>query len=81
VSDPKKRPSSICLTLPNVVAVGKTVWALIEVPKIRGAGPPPLGDGAYMTSRNTSSLLDKSYDDKFGRSMSNSLCVITEILR
>ena len=75
----ERRPSSICPTMPNSVAVGQTVRASVGVPKtFRGAGTPSHRMGACPTPRNTT-LPHKCYDGKFGRS--NDWCVIMEIHR
>ena len=56
VADLLKRHPSPCVTMPNVVTLGQTIWAYIWGPKIlEAAGPRPLVIGSGSPRRNMTS--------------------------
>jgi len=48
-----RRPSSTYVTMPNLVALGQTVWAYRRSRKVSGWWAPPLKMEACLARRNT----------------------------
>jgi len=53
MDDPRNAPFPTCVTTPNLVVLGQTVWESVGGPKTFGdAGARPLRMGACLTPRN-----------------------------